>query len=137
MLPLRYAGRWQIAGIAVLIAVLAAALTPAIWFMPDMRGAGFYLSDKWLHGITFAILTVWFCGQFARRAYWRLALGMLAFGGLIEVCQYFLAYRSAELLDFVADAIGIIAGLAIAFAGAGGWSLRVENWLEPQSPGLQ
>ncbi len=137
MLPLRYAGRWQIAGIAVLIVVLVAALTPAIWFMPDLRGAGFVLSDKWLHGITFAILTVWFSGQFARRAYWRLAVGMLAFGGLIEVCQYFLEYRSAELLDLVADVIGIIAGLAIAFAGAGGWSLRVENWLEPQSPGLQ
>ncbi len=137
MLPLRYAGRWQIAGIAVLIAVLVAALTPAIWFMPDMRGAGLFLSDKWLHGITFAFLTVWFSGQFARRAYWRLALGMLAFGGLIEVCQYFLEYRSAELLDLVVDVIGIIAGLAIAFAGAGGWSLRVENWLEPQSPGLQ
>lgn len=132
MLPLRYAGRWRIAGIAVLIVVLIAALSPAIWFMPDMREAGFFLSDKWLHGIIFAFLTVWFSGQFARRAYWRLALGMLAFGGLIEVCQHFLEYRRAETLDLLADVIGIVAGLAIAFAGAGGWSLRVENWLQPQ-----
>ncbi len=132
MLPLRYAGRWQVAGIAVMVAVLVAALAPAVWFMPDMRGTGFYLSDKWLHGISFAFLTVWFSGQFARRAYWRIALGMLAFGSLIEVCQYFLEYRSAELMDLVANVFGIVAGLAIAFAGAGGWSLRVENWLEPQ-----
>ncbi len=132
MLPLRYAGRWRIAGVAVLIAVLIAALSPAIWFMPDMREAGLFLSDKWLHGMTFAFLTVWFSGQFARSAYWRLALGMLAFGGLIEVCQQFLEYRRAETLDLLADVLGIVAGLVIAFAGAGGWSLRVENWLQPQ-----
>ncbi|HUD96088.1 MAG TPA: VanZ family protein [Woeseiaceae bacterium] len=132
MLPLRYARRWQVAGFAVLFIVLIAALSPAIWFMRDMHDARFFLSDKWLHGITFAFLTVWFSGQFARSAYWRLASGMLGFGMLIETCQYFLRYRTAETLDLVADMIGIVAGLAIASAGAGGWSMRFENWLLAQ-----
>lgn len=126
MLPLRYARRWQLAGLLVLIGVLVAALMPGL---PDLRN-GQLFTDKWLHGLTFAFLTVWFSGQYARRAYWRLAVGMLAFGGLIEICQQMLAYRSAEALDLLADTIGVGAGLAIALMGAGGWSLRLENWLQ-------
>jgi VanZ family protein len=126
MLPLRYARRWQIAGILVLIGVLVAALSPAL---PDLQLSK-VLTDKWLHGLTFAFLTVWFSGQYARHSYWRLAFGMLAFGALIEVCQRMLTYRSAETMDLVADAVGVAAGLVIAWVGAGGWSLRFENWLQ-------
>jgi VanZ family protein len=126
MLPLRYARRWQTAGILILISVLAATLSPTL---PDFQQSKI-LNDKWLHGLTFVFLTVWFSGQYARRSYWRLGLGMLAFGGLIEVCQRMLTYRSAETMDLLADTIGIVAGLAVALAGAGGWSLRLENWLQ-------
>ena len=129
MLPLRYARRWQIAGVLVLIAVLVTALSPGL---PDFRNAQL-LTDKWLHGLTFAFLTVWFSGQYARRAYWRLAVGMLAFGALIEVCQQMLSYRSAELLDLAADTIGVLAGVTVAVLGAGGWSLRFENWLHSRT----
>jgi hypothetical protein len=41
-----------------------------------------------------------------------------------------LTYRSAETMDLVADAVGVAAGLVIAWVGAGGWSLRFENWLQ-------
>lgn len=129
MLPLRYTKRWQFAGIAVLFVVLAFALTPAMWFRLDMRDMAVMASDKWLHGLTFAFLTVWFSGQYSRRSYWRVAVGMLAFGGMIEVCQQMLSYRNAESMDLLADAIGILAGILIAVAGAGGWSLRLEEWL--------
>ncbi len=125
MLPLRYARRWQAAGIGVLVLVLAVALTPDF----GVQNMVAMPSDKWQHGVTFAFLTVWFCGQYARRAWWRVSLGMLAFGAFIELCQRLLSYRSAESLDLLADAIGVGVGLAIAAAGAGGWSLRVEDWL--------
>ena len=124
MLPLRYARRWQAAGIAVLVLVLGFTLAPDV----NLQGMA-VASDKWLHGVTFAFLTVWFSGQYGPRSYWRVALGMLAFGGFIELCQRMLSYRSAESLDLLADAIGIAVGLAIAAAGAGGWSLRLETWL--------
>jgi hypothetical protein len=129
MLPLRYTRRWQAAGIAVLVVVFVFALAPAIWFRLEMRDMTFIAGDKWLHGLTFTFLTVWFSGQYARRSYWRLAVGMLAFGAFIEVCQYMLSYRNAESMDLVADSIGIVIGLVIATAGAGGWSLRMEDWL--------
>lgn len=129
MLPLRYTKRWQIAGIAVLLVVLAFALTPGAWFRLDMPNVAFLASDKTLHGLTFTFLTVWFSGQYARRSYWRLAAGIFLFGVFIEICQRMLSYRSAETLDLVADSIGISIGLAIAIAGAGGWSLRFEQWL--------
>jgi VanZ family protein len=130
MLPLRHARRWQFAGIGVLVIVLAATLLPALWFMQEMRDPRIANSDKWFHAITFMLLTIWFSGQYARRSYWRIALGMLAFGAFIEICQRMLTtYRSAEMLDLVADVAGILAGLLVAWAGVGGWSLRVEQWI--------
>jgi VanZ family protein len=130
MLPLRHARRWQFAGFAVLVSVLAATLLPAIWFMQEMRDPRIAHSDKWIHAITFMLLTIWFSGQYAKRSYWRIAAGMLAFGAFIEVCQRTLTtYRSGEMLDLVADAVGILAGLLVAWAGVGGWSLKVEQWI--------
>ena len=134
MLPLRHARRWQFAGIAVLVIVLAATLMPAIGFINEMRDPRIAHSDKWFHAITFMLLTIWFSGQYAKQSYWRIAVGMLVFGAFIEVCQRMLTtWRSAELMDLVADAIGILAGLLIAWAGVGGWSLRVEQWIAARS----
>jgi len=130
MLPLRYARRWQIASFIFLILVLALTVMPAVWFWPDQVRMVSLLEnlDKWAHLVTFAFLALWFAGQYRPRSYWRIALGLLAFGALIEVCQRVVGYRTAELLDFGADTIGIIIGLAIAMAGAGGWCLPFEDW---------
>jgi len=131
MLPLRYARRWRIASIALLILVLVATLMPAVWFWPDRRQfvAWFIDMDKWLHGITFVFLAIWFAGQYRPRSYWRIGVGLISFGVLIEACQRLVTYRSAELFDIVADVAGITVGLVIATAGLGGWSLWVENRL--------
>ena len=105
---------------------------PAFWIFPDRKDfvSWFVHVDKWLHGIAFAVLAVWFAGQYQRRSYWRIALGLLAFGVLIEACQRMVTYRSAEWFDIVADAAGIAVGLCIALAGLGGWSLWFENRLD-------
>ena len=130
MLPLRYRGVWRTAGAVLLFVVLVAMLMPAVWYWPD-RGrllTWFVHVDKWLHGITFLVLAVWFSGQYSPGSYWRIALGLLAFGAVIEGCQRLVTYRSAEWFDIVADAAGILVGLAIAAAGLGGWSRRLEDW---------
>ncbi|HNP64272.1 MAG TPA: VanZ family protein [Woeseiaceae bacterium] len=116
------------ASLLILIMVLIAALMPAVWFWDDrVKGIAWFQSvDKWLHGITFLVLTVWFAGLYKVQSYWRIALGLLAFGLLIELCQRMVTYRTADWLDVGADAVGIIAGLAISLAGAGGWSQRLE-----------
>lgn len=129
MLELRHARRWQLASLIILILVLAAALTPAVWFWDDkVSGLRWFRDfDKWLHGITFLILAMWFAGLFRKNSYWRIGLGLLAFGLVIEACQRMVVYRTAEWLDVGADAAGIIAGLLIGLAGIGGWCLRVEK----------
>ena len=128
MLPLVYRRSWQIAGFSLLFCVLALALLPAIWFWPD-SGQGFWeIPDKWLHGLTFVLLAVWFSGQYARYSYWKMISGLLIFGALIEACQYLLPYRSAEYGDMLADVAGIACGTMIALVGVGGWSLRAESW---------
>ncbi|MDZ7768467.1 MAG: VanZ family protein [Woeseiaceae bacterium] len=130
MLPLRYRMRWRVAGVAVLAISFAVALMPALW--PKVSVRDIMLLDKWLHGFAFVLLALWFSGQYARSSYWRVAAGLLAFGALIEICQYFTYHRSAEWADFYADAAGIAGGLALAMLGPGGWSLRFEQWLSPE-----
>jgi VanZ family protein len=128
MLPLRHVRRWHIASAALLLAVLVAALMPAVWFWGDKRSlvGWFDHIDKWLHAITFVVLTIWFAGQYRRESYWRIGLGLVVFGSLIELCQRLLGYRSAEWLDLAADAAGIFVGLIIAVMWLGGWSLKFE-----------
>lgn len=129
MLDLRFALYWQAASVLGMLLVFTATLIPPHWLWPTDTSAGLQISDKLLHGMTFAFLAVWFCGQYARRAYWRVVIGLLAFGILIEISQRMVAYRSAEFLDIAANLAGISSGLLLAFVGLGGWSLRFENWI--------
>ena len=131
MLPLQHAIRWHAVSILLLLLVLVAALMPAVWFWTDRHSYVRWIvnADKWLHGATFVILALWFAGQYRPGWYWRIALGLTLFGVFIEACQRLVTYRSADVLDIVADAAGIGIGLAVALAGTGGWSLRFEHWL--------
>jgi len=130
MLPLRYALGWQVASAALLVIVLAGAVMPAVWLWPDRVRIENWIEhlDKWVHLLTFAFLAVWFAGQYRRRSYWRIAAGLVGFGILIEICQRMVGYRSAELFDIGADVAGVVLGLVIGLAGAGGWSQRFETW---------
>jgi len=130
MLSLRYARRWRLAGYLLLSLVLAAALLPAHWFWPPGSTSLIDNLDKWLHGITFTVLALWFSGQYARNSYWRLIIGLAAFGLAIEVAQRMVSYRTADWMDFAADIAGVAVGMAIALAGVGGWCLRFEGWLQ-------
>ena len=114
----------------LLLFVLAATMMPAVWFWSDRHAflTWFVDADKWLHGITFVILALWFAGQYRPNSYWRIGIGLILFGFLIEGCQRLVTYRSADWFDIWADTAGIVVGLIIAAAGIGGWSLRVENW---------
>ena len=135
MLPLKYSGYWRLAGLILLLVVLAAAVMPAVWLWPDRGRIAVWFGgiDKWAHALAFAVLAVWFAGQYRPRSYWRIAVGLLAYGLLIELCQRSISYRSAEWYDVVADVVGIGVGLLLATIGIGGWSLRFEAWLTARS----
>lgn len=130
MLPLNHARQWRIASVVLLLLVLVAALMPAVWFLDDKAKVLSWLdhADKWVHATTFLTLSLWFAGQYRPRSYWRIALGLMIFGLLIEFCQRLVSYRMADWADVGANTFGIVVGLLIALAGLGGWCLRVENW---------
>jgi VanZ family protein len=130
MLPLRNAGLWQALSVVILLLVLVAALSPAFWFFDDRSTAlsWFQNFDKWLHAFTFIALSIWFAGLFERRAWWRIAIGLMSFGFLVELFQLQVSYRTADWHDIAANTVGIIVGLIIATAGLGGWALRFEDW---------
>ncbi len=117
----------------ILAVVFLAALAPAMWFAPRETLRVLFGVDKWLHALAFLFLAVWFSGQYARRSYWRIAVGLLAFGMMIELCQRLVTYRTGDMADLAANAAGIAAGLLVAAAGVGGWSLRVVSWLTERS----
>ena len=130
MLPLEYPGRWRTVGVLLPLIVMGLALAPAFWPRPDDLRLDWIEWDKLIHGITFALLALWYTGQYARSAYWRVALGLSVYGLLIEWLQSMLSYRTAEAGDLVADVIGIAIGIVIALLATGGWSQRAENWLK-------
>lgn len=129
MLSLRYERRWQIASLLLLLVVLVAALMPVVWFWDDkVSGMSWFdNADKWLHGITFFILTVWFTGMFATSRYAYVAIGLLLFGVVIEGCQYLVGYRTADWTDAGVNAAGILLGMALALLRTGGWCERIED----------
>ena len=127
MKSLRYARRWQLAGVLLLALVMVAALVPKLPF--EELTAQFKISDKVMHIAAFTFLTVWFAGQYEKKSYWRIAVGLMAFGILIELVQGTISYRTSEWLDLLGDAAGIAAGLIIAMLGVGGWSVWVEGKL--------
>ena len=110
--------------------VLTAALIPADWLWSDSPDSPFFISGKWLHGLTFTALALWFSGQYAPHSYWRLITGLVAFGLFIEVTQRMVSYRTADWMDLLADLLGVGFGMTIALAGAGGWCVRFEEWLQ-------
>jgi VanZ family protein len=52
-----------------------------------------------------------------------LFLGLLFFGGLIEILQSFTTYRFAEWIDWIADGVGVLAGYLL------NWVLCRRSWL--------
>ena len=139
MLPLRHPNRWRVASAVLLFLVLTFTLAPVVWFWSDRSYFvdWFFGIDKMLHGVTFTLLAIWFAGQYRPRSYWRIGIGLIAFGLLIEACQRLVTYRSAEWFDVAADSAGIIIGLTIASAGVGGWGLRFEDWYSRRTAGAE
>ena len=106
----------------MLVAVLYFALAPSPALM-------FFKSDKAGHLTAFTVLMLWFGGIFRLRMSPFVALGLLAFGIMIELLQNRLDYRSAEIADAVFDCGGILIGWALVATAIGRWAGAVESWL--------
>jgi VanZ family protein len=101
---------WQLLLLVLGLAVCYLAMSPA---PPRTVDLGW---DKLNHISAFAALAMAACFGFAesrRTLRWAL-LGLLAFGGLIEIVQLYVPGRSCEWNDLAADAIGVVIGAALA-----------------------
>ena len=121
MRPLRHRWAWFFGGALIGAIVLALALLPV---GPEITVT--FLSDKQAHALSFFVLMLWFAGLFRVTVLPWVALGLLAYGVLIEYLQSLLPYRTAEFADVVFDVGGILVGWALATAGLGNWAQTVE-----------
>ncbi len=99
-----------------LVAVAVLSLMPTDFLPPPVLS----LWDKAQHAAGFAALTVLGLMAFPQRP-WRLFLALLLFGAAIEVAQAATGWRQGDVLDLLADAVGIaMAGGLLQWIGRPG-----------------
>ena len=97
----------------LLLGVVILSLLPDEYLPPQ----AFSVWDKAQHALAFAGLGA--CGLLAYpRHPGRVLLGLLLYGGAIELAQATTTWRFGDWHDWLADAIGLAAGSAVA------WGLR-------------
>ncbi len=93
----------------------AISLTTVLFLIPQafLTGGIFDWWDKAQHALVFDVLML--LGILAYpRAFLKLAIALILYGVAIEAIQSWTGWRSGELLDAVADAVGIVlSGLLI------------------------
>jgi VanZ family protein len=98
----------RFAWFAALSGVVILSLTPVDHLPPQV----FDVWDKAQHAFGFSVLAVLGVWAYPRRV-GRLALGLLALGGVIEVAQSMTGWRYGDAADWVADAVGVMVGVPV------------------------
>ena len=95
---------------ALLLCVAVLSLLPTAYLPPQV----FSLWDKAQHALAFTALATLGLLAYPRRP-GRMAIALLAFGGAIELAQAATGWRYGEWGDWLADALGLAAGSALAW----------------------
>lgn len=81
---------------------------------PDLP-QGPEVSDKFIHGVIFAVLLL--TGWFARFLLPRLFLALVAWAAATEILQAVLPFnRTGDVLDWAADVVGLTVALVVVLA---------------------
>jgi VanZ family protein len=100
---------WLVLGWMLVLLVVYLSLTPAPITLPVREG------DKFSHVFAYFVLMSWFANLYpglSVRA--RFAAGFIALGVILEFVQLWIGYRSFEVADMTAGALGVAAGWATA-----------------------
>lgn len=81
----------------------------------------FSIWDKAQHALAFGALALLGTASYPRQRI-GVVIGLLAFGGAIEIAQWLTGWRQGDWLDLLADGVGIAIGYAV-----------VRLWLGPTS----
>jgi VanZ family protein len=125
---LRWLRLWQGIGIGLIVFVAYESLNrdPLQLDAIPGNGAG--------HLLAYGTLMLWhsqWITPTGRRV--RLAAGLALMGLLLEVAQYFTGYRSFDLADAAANALGILAGWLCAPPRLPNFLELLEAWLAPRA----
>lgn len=102
-----------------LVAVLS--LIPS----PDIGG-----SDKLLHFITYFTLSAGFTTLVRHyRSLVFVAVGLIAYGAMLEFLQGLTGYRQMDLFDMMANSVGVLGGLLVRLTPVPGWLRVIESIL--------
>ena len=128
MRPLRWPALWLGIWVLMLAAVAIGSLLPANDLPPLPL---FAQADKLEHLLGYAVLGAWGALLFSRtRSLIGVTIALVAYGIAMEFAQaLFTVDRQAEVLDALADAIGVALGLLLARSRHADLLLRVETWL--------
>ena len=123
---LRWFGVWLGVGIGLIAALFYVSLSPPLVRMPAEH------FDKLYHAGHYALIMAWFVQLYrGARSYLILALGFTAMGAGIEVLQSFHPMRYFDVLDMLANAVGVAFVWAIARGGFVTILQRIEGILLP------
>ena len=90
-------------------------------------------SDKIAHFVGYAALSAWFCLIIEQRnSLWRILIGLISYGLLLELLQSLTSYRFGDLADVVANSLGVITGLVFYFTPLRRILRKVDRWLLAQ-----
>lgn len=98
---------WRVAFVLLLVSISYLALTP---HPPQGLSTGW---DKSNHALAFAALLVSCRLAWPRQHAWLFILALLAYGGLIEILQTQVPGRDGDLMDLLADSVGLALGLGV------------------------
>ena len=99
---------------AILVGLGWIWVAATVWLSltPSPPQVEFRESDKVGHVLAYGLLMFWFAELYARRLF--LALGFIAMGVGLEFVQGMLGYRTFDVLDMLANTVGVVAGWAFA-----------------------
>ena len=133
MIFLRFNRIWKTVNFFILFLITIIMLAPPTWFFSADISKSFFLNDKFLHMCIFFIMTIWLSGQYTFDSFKKIGFLLFLFGAIIEIIQFVLPYRNGELLDLLANLLGIFIAIVVANLGYFGWLLKLEMLIKPRS----
>ena len=115
----------QVLWLAALTATVVGELLPGNSTAMHWVGAT-HINDKTLHFTAYAVLAFLPVFGFKLRSGIPLAASMILLGVVLELAQRLVPFRSFEIADMMANAMGVLAGMVLALMGQA-WMASVET----------
>lgn len=107
---LKFFHAWLAVGYGLILLVISLSLTRSV---PDIPLPN--ILDKLGHGMAYAMLMIWFSWLYPNlRTRLVYAAGFVVLGITLEFAQGLTEYRTFELADMAADAVGVALGWIVA-----------------------